>query len=498
MAVRVTQVVLQVLHSGRTPVTGYADGLYDHNYSAYDGVAQGNYDLEIGQSLQGTVFEGEYFLAGFEQFEGPALQFNYALNAYEELETGSAVSGHYALSAYQLLDGKFVGGYQLLAFLERDVSLYGNYDLNAYEAADTVLQSEYDLQVYLLAQGYLQGLYDVDTYTDLLGALVSSYDYNTFEQNDQSVFTGTWDLLAWEQRDSVVHGNYALQVFAASTGYLDTESAIEVFEALTQKYDVWWDLNAYSPLQRSLNSSYQILTLKQLQAAVGFHWDLLVFQLFDGFMDGSHVLRAYEQEDMQTGFHYDLEVYLAKTGYLDAQHIIEALQAYTGYADGTYLLDTTQVLYTWIVNQTTGAPGRYEGYNFTGYAKLGEQYLAARSDGIFLLEGDDDAGTAINSIATIGKTDFEEPRLKRVTAAYLGLDSAGQVHLTLRTDAGQVSGPYELRQDPRAPKTERSKFKRGIKSRYWSVDMENANGGDVHLDGIEFETEVVANRRLKK
>ena len=111
-------------------------------------------------------------------------------------------------------------------------------------------------------------------------------------------------------------------------------------------------------------------------------------------------------------------MYLSSTGHFDATYILETLQAVTGSVDGTYLLDTTQELFTWVMNQETGAPSRYENFDFDAFAQIGEDYLAARGDGIYLLSGDDDAGTNIDALATIGRTDFDTPEMKRVTAGY--------------------------------------------------------------------------------
>jgi hypothetical protein len=495
MAIRVTQTFLRVLHTGKTQLDGILGGLYDHAYEAYDGYVDGTSQVEIGQTLEGRTFTSSYFLAGFELQENVAFSAEYDIEAYHA--SGGAVSGTYTLNAYELIDGRLTGEYQLEAFIELTGEQFGRYALNTYEAADLVLDTEYDLQVYLLQQGFATGMYDVEVYVDLLMNQVGTYDYLTFQQQDQNVLTGAYDLNAWEAQEQAMIGYYALNTFLSATSYLDTAATIEVFEALEKQYGVHYDLEALVALQSALNGRYQVLTYAQAEQKIGASYDLLVYDALNGFVDGHSALNTFQAAGAEFGVHYGISVYVAATGFLDGTHDLETLLALTGYSDATYLLDTTQVLYTWVVNQNTGAPARYENYDFDAFAKMGEDYLGARGDAIYLLDGDDDAGTDIDALATIGLTDLEEPLLKRVTAAYLGVSSSGQIHLTLTTDQAEVSGPYELRQPSVGHKTERSKFKRGIKSRYWQVDIENADGDDVKIDGLELETETVRGR-LKK
>jgi hypothetical protein len=499
MAVRITQVILQVLHQGKAAQeNAIGTGAYDHNYTAYDGSVDASFDVEIGFTLQGFALDSTYFLAGFESHESTPGSGAYDLNAYEQIE-GEGGSATYVLNAYTELNGLGTVGYKLEAFVELEDQKQGNYALNAFEPRDTVVNSEYELQVFLLAQGYTNGLYSVDVYLDLLMQAVSTYDLNIFELTENVVGQVNYDLLAWEAREQVIAAHYALLTLVQADGYLDSAHQIEAFEALEEKFGVAYDLTALLQLDGFVNSRYTINTLTLAQLQFGAKYDLDIFAAFDGFADATAVLNAYQQENGFTDGQYGINVYLAKNGFVDAQYVIEALQQVTGYGDGTYLLDTTQELFTWVLNHNTGAPSRYENFDFDAFAVIGQDYLAARGDGIYLLDGDDDNGIGIDAIATIGRTDFDEPVLKRVTAAFLGLNSAGQAHITLRTDQGITSGPYKLRQSPTASTTERAKFARGLKSRYWEMDIENADGGDLQVKTAEFETIVLGEkRRLKK
>jgi len=500
VAIRVTQVILQVLHQGKIAQENViCNGEYLHDYTSFDGAVDSQNSIETaGSGESGLVLSGHYDLAGFTEVESTPGAGYYDLNAYVE-EEGVPFSGHYTLTVLLPNDGSLTAAYDLNAFLVLDDQRYGNYDLNAYAAKTISVTSEYELQIYLLAQGLLQGVYDVNVFVDLLMHAVVSYDLNIYEQNDNVIGQGNYDLNAWEAREAALGAHYALITFAQATGYLDAESAVEVLEALNQRFGVHYDLAALETLQQFSNHSYNIEVLKLAELGIGAHWQLLVYQALNGFADATSVMNAFEAADGFADAQYGLDIYLARTGFVDGLYQLQSLLAATGYVDGTYLLDTTQELFTWVINHNTGAPSRYENYDFDAFAKLGENYLAARPDGIFLLDGDDDDGAAIDAIATIGRTDFDEPVLKRVIAAYLGLTSAGQAHITLRTDQGIENGPYKLRQQPAASTTERAKFKRGIKSRYWEFDIENVDGEDLQIKSAEFETLVLGEkRRLKK
>jgi len=506
MAIRVTQVVLQVLHSGKQALDGTVGvSQYKHNYTALDMSFDATYDVEIGVAVGGIISSSAWDLAGFTQLDGVSFNSGYDVSAYAEFDS-TPFSSTYALDVWVPIDGVSTHAYTLNAYIVQDGRHYGNYALNAYEASETVFNSEYELQVYLLAQGYMDGLYGVDVYLQLQMQAISAYDYLTYEQNDNVIANSTYDLNAWEARENAVGAHYALLTFLQANAYLDSTSTLEVFQALEEKYGVHYDLNTFQLLQKFSNHSYDIEVLKLAELRFGAHYELDIYSAFDGFVDSTAVLNAYQQADGFTDGRYGISVYVSNTGFVDAEYAILALQQATGSLDSLYLLDTFQELFTWVVNYNTGTPARYEGYDFDAFAVIGQDYLAARGDGIYLLDGDDDNGTEIDAIATIGRTDFsafydrgEGSLMKRVTAAYLGLNSEGQAHLTLRTDQGITSGPYRLRQRAAASTTERAKFKRGIKSRYWEFDIENVDGEDLQVKSAEFETVVLGGkRRLKK
>ena len=76
-----------------------------------------------------------------------------------------------------------------------------------------------------------------------------------------------------------------------------------------------------------------------------------------------------------------------------------------------------------VMNITGGKPGgttQYKNYEFNSVAKIGGRYYGASSDGLFLLDGEDDAGEPVEASFGLGQLDFGSPQLKTVAHCYLG------------------------------------------------------------------------------
>jgi len=99
-------------------------------------------------------------------------------------------------------------------------------------------------------------------------------------------------------------------------------------------------------------------------------------------------------------------------------------------------------------------PSIYSGFNFNSYAERNGQVLAARSDGIYVLEGADDAGQKIRPGVRLGPTNFGVDNLKGVRAIYpgdCGPDAAARVFCPTKgqegfyaLDRGRFSVGYEI------------------------------------------------------
>lgn len=159
--------------------------------------------------------------------------------------------------------------------------------------------------------------------------------------------------------------------------------------------------------------------------------------------------------------------------------------------DGVYL--------AWVMNAESHAFTSYSNYPFNSFAVIGGKTYGAKADGIYLLEGDDDAGAAIDAIVRGGLTNFGSSKFKRMPSMYLGYTTDGRMlmKVTVMDDDGvREEHWYGLEDRPAGVLREgRVKLGRGLKSTYWGFELANVDGADFALDSISWYP-VVLDRRL--
>lgn len=157
-----------------------------------------------------------------------------------------------------------------------------------------------------------------------------------------------------------------------------------------------------------------------------------------------------------------------------------------------YLLFKTpaELAQGWVMNTEAALPiSEYDNYDFNSLAFTGVQMVGTSDDGVYILEGDDDAGVAIDSVLTSMMLDFGSSRQKRVRSAYLGYTSDGQLILKVRTASnGQlVEDWYRAEKVAAQPAPGENYYKvgQGLKSRYWQFELVNEDGADFEVDHLE-------------
>lgn len=140
----------------------------------------------------------------------------------------------------------------------------------------------------------------------------------------------------------------------------------------------------------------------------------------------------------------------------------------------------------WVANANTGAVSRYEGFNFNSFANIGGQMYGAMTDGIYLLDGNTDAGVNISSFALTGTDDFGDSHMKRVPKIYLGVASDGDLYVRTVTNTSDVH-VYKINKTASDEvREQQTLLGRGVKSRYWQFAIENVAGSDFELESVEF------------
>ncbi|MDI6752781.1 MAG: hypothetical protein QME78_00115 [Thermodesulfobacteriota bacterium] len=95
---------------------------------------------------------------------------------------------------------------------------------------------------------------------------------------------------------------------------------------------------------------------------------------------------------------------------------------------------------TWVLTGTAMEPSVFSGFHFNSYVEYQGRYYAAASDGIYILEGEDDAGRPIHTGARIGPHNFGTDKDKRLRTIRLG--NCGD-QAQVRVEAGDGVGYYE-------------------------------------------------------
>jgi len=159
---------------------------------------------------------------------------------------------------------------------------------------------------------------------------------------------------------------------------------------------------------------------------------------------------------------------------------------------------SNDVLAAYVVNLVTGAVTTYSNFGFNSFAKVGNKYLAAASDGIYLLDGNDDSGAQIDASVVLPMTDLAtelvpQDVLKRVPTVYLGVASSGV--LVLKVTANGGTNYYSLTSATTSgAQTGRILLGKGVAARYWDFELTNVSGADFVLESITFHPVALARR----
>jgi len=151
---------------------------------------------------------------------------------------------------------------------------------------------------------------------------------------------------------------------------------------------------------------------------------------------------------------------------------------------------------TWVVNTLNGAVTNYEDFTFNSFARMGQKYVGASSDGIYELNGDDDAGTDIIATVKSGLAQMVgQSRFTQFRGAYLGVrsDVEGKHKFFMKLETGDgVERTYGV--NVKNMETTKIHLGKGLRARYFSFEL-TSTGQDFDLDTVEF-VPILASRRV--
>jgi hypothetical protein len=167
----------------------------------------------------------------------------------------------------------------------------------------------------------------------------------------------------------------------------------------------------------------------------------------------------------------------------------QSSQLLTGVT-GAAVNDTARV---WVVNMDNGASSQYDNYGFNSYFNRDGLAYGVADDGIYLLQGELDAGSPIEAAMDMGTTSFDAPVQKRLPAVYATV-AGDKLILKVEVD-GSDPYYYEMRSSSEHLDKHRFDPGRGLVGVEWSFSLLNQNGEDFELSSLEFAP-VAMKRRI--
>jgi hypothetical protein len=147
----------------------------------------------------------------------------------------------------------------------------------------------------------------------------------------------------------------------------------------------------------------------------------------------------------------------------------------------------------WVVNMDTGASSQYDNYGFNSFFERDGEHYGVAEGGIYKLEGTDDAGTDIDALIEMGRSDLGSPHKKKVINVYAGVSSTGK--MLLKVDADGQTYIYEARSSSTAVSSNRFDIGRGLSGNYYNFTLMNQDGNSFDLETVIFEP-VVMKRKI--
>lgn len=151
---------------------------------------------------------------------------------------------------------------------------------------------------------------------------------------------------------------------------------------------------------------------------------------------------------------------------------------------GNELVSNNSIAYA--INISSAETTEYTGYGFDYMIKLAGSYYGVKPDGLYLLEGADDDGTAIDGKIKTSMMDFGTALHKRVPYMYLDSENSTKISPYVEdTLVGQYDSGFNGR---------RTKLPRGPKGRFWAFEVTNVAGSAMKLGSLEAYAQVLSRK----
>ncbi|RPI52657.1 MAG: hypothetical protein EHM49_05235 [Deltaproteobacteria bacterium] len=142
------------------------------------------------------------------------------------------------------------------------------------------------------------------------------------------------------------------------------------------------------------------------------------------------------------------------------------------------------------MNISNKAISTYSGYNFNSIANFNGTILGAMATGIYELSGANDNGTDIDAVLKTGTMDFGERAIKHIRDLWLTFRSTGKLRIKVWINEDTST---EIHKDTSITGTamaeERLKIPRGLRGRFFTIEINNIDGVDFDIDSLSMLVE---------
>jgi hypothetical protein len=144
------------------------------------------------------------------------------------------------------------------------------------------------------------------------------------------------------------------------------------------------------------------------------------------------------------------------------------------------------------MNISNQAISTYSGYNFNSIADFNGVLLGATPTGIHVLGGTDDNGTDIDADIKTGSMDFGDTVIKYLRDMWATFRATGILKFTISINEDATT---EVEKSTTLTGTtiveERIKVPRGLRGRFFTVEIENVDGADFDIDSLSMLVEAI-------
>jgi len=395
------------------------------------------------------------------------------------------VNSQYALASNGAIQGQYHEAYHLAVLGIVDVKqTWLMYDLPAVVPKKArVIQEKYQLPSIQTLTHYNFNTYDLNIWRYPKAYLGDNYNLPTTQPLKDYLHDG-YSLSTYSRIGGQVSFEYELPIFSLVTGFQADKYNINTYKISQSLLSDNYNLAGIQLHIEKLHEQYSLAIHQPVRDLLGERYSLPILKTVCGITTDEYLLPTVITLIKKLHDDYAINIASQVIDYLhDDYRIIVPALAYSQLSD-QYMIDANQAYETTVINYRTQGVTNYTDLVITDVITSGELWAMSDRTGLYLLDSDTDNGEPINAEIQTGQLDFNSPLLKRVRGAIIGSDFLGQMVISLSGDS-LTSGPYKLQQTSNGLGNGRSKFARGIKARYWDINIKNFEGSTGVIRDVE-------------